>query len=115
MRRSVSAPEVVRFGRVTEIVDVPNLVDLQTRAYNDFLQADIPYGERRNVGLEAILREIFPIKSFNGELSLEYIGYELGRPRYTPDECRELRLRLLDACLRHRAGFGDHDQQLHFD
>ena len=41
---------------------------------------------------EAILREIFPIKSFNGEIALEYVGYELGRSRYTADECRRLRL-----------------------
>ncbi len=85
-------PPMESFGTVTEVLDVPNLVELQTRAYSDFLQADVPYSERRNVGLEAILREIFPIKSFNGEISLEYVGYELGRPRYTPDECRRLRL-----------------------
>ena len=91
MRDRESAP-VVKFGRVEEILDVPNLVDLQTRSYSDFLQADVAYGERKNVGLESILREVFPIKSFNGEMALEYVGYELGRPRYTPDECRRLRL-----------------------
>ena len=91
MRDTNPAP-VVKFGKVEEILDVPNLVDLQTRSYADFLQADVAYGERRNVGLEAILREVFPIKSFNGEMALEYVGYELGRPRYTPDECRRLRL-----------------------
>ena len=89
---SSTAPEIVSFGRVAEVVEVPNLVDLQTRAYTDFLQSDVPYGERRSVGLEAILREIFPIKSFNGELSLEFVGYELSGARYTPDECRRLRL-----------------------
>src|SRR5262245_59463423 len=90
--RETTAPEVVKFGKVEEILDVPNLVDLQTRHYADFLQARVPYGERRNLGLESIMREVFPIKSFNGALSLEYVGYELGRPRYTPDECRRLRL-----------------------
>jgi DNA-directed RNA polymerase subunit beta len=83
---------VMKFGKVEEILDVPNLVELQTRSYSDFLQTDVAYGERKNVGLEAILREVFPIKSFNGEMALEYVGYELGRPRYTPDECRRLRL-----------------------
>jgi DNA-directed RNA polymerase subunit beta len=82
----------MKFGKVEEILDVPNLVELQTRSYADFLQGDIAYGERKNLGLEAILREVFPIKSFNGEMALEYVGYELGRPRYTPDECRRLRL-----------------------
>ena len=88
----LTVPEPTTYGRVREILDVPNLVDLQTSSYADFLQMDVPYGERRNVGLEAILREIFPIKSFNGEIALEYVGYELGRARYTPDECRRLRL-----------------------
>ncbi len=87
-----AVPAVESFGRVADVLEVPNLVELQTRSYGDFLQADVPYGERRNVGLEAILREIFPIKSFNGEIALEYVGFELGRPRYTPDECRRLRM-----------------------
>ncbi|MBN1420740.1 MAG: DNA-directed RNA polymerase subunit beta [Planctomycetes bacterium] len=80
------------YGKSAERLRVPNLMDLQVRAYERFLQKDIPPAERDNVGLEAILREIFPIKSYDGKLSLEYIGYELGRPRYAPDECRELRL-----------------------
>ena len=92
MNRNRTVPPATTFGRVTEVVNVPNLVELQTHAYADFLQANVPYGDRRNVGLEAILREIFPIKSFNGELSLGFVGYELGRPRYTSNECRRLRL-----------------------
>jgi DNA-directed RNA polymerase subunit beta len=46
----------MKFGKVEEILDVPNLVDLQTRSYADFLQSDVAYGERKNLGLEAILR-----------------------------------------------------------
>ena len=85
-------PPMQSFGKVAEVLEVPNLVELQTSAYADFLQADVPYGDRRNVGLEAILREVFPIESYNGEIKLEYVGYELGSPRYTPDECRRLRM-----------------------
>ncbi|MCG3133734.1 MAG: DNA-directed RNA polymerase subunit beta [Planctomycetes bacterium] len=92
MRATANVPEAESVGRVKEIVEVPNLVELQTRSYADFLQAELPYGERKNLGLESILREVFPIKSFNGEMSLEYVGYELGRPRYMPEECRRLRL-----------------------
>ena len=83
------------YGKTGERVDVPNLMELQVRAYERFLQRDIPPSERDNVGLEAILREIFPIKSYDGKLSLEFIGYELGRPRYMPEECRELRARII--------------------
>ena len=51
MRRNTAALETIVFGKVREIVDVPNLVALQTVSYADFLQADVPYGERNNVGL----------------------------------------------------------------
>jgi DNA-directed RNA polymerase subunit beta len=67
-------------------------VELQTKSYSDFLQKDIPLDKRENIGLEAILREIFPIPSYDGTMNLEYLSYELGNPRYSPEECRKLRL-----------------------
>ncbi|MCH2374881.1 MAG: DNA-directed RNA polymerase subunit beta, partial [Planctomycetes bacterium] len=81
-----------RYGRGRESVAVPNLMRLQIDAYDQFLQSEVHYTDRENVGLEAILREIFPIKSYDGKISLEFVGYELGRPRYSPQECRQLRL-----------------------
>jgi len=83
---------VHRYGKTRNDYPLPNLMEIQVRAWERFLQRDVHYAERENVGLEAILREIFPIKSYDGKLSLEYIGYELGRPRYTPEECRKLQL-----------------------
>jgi len=80
------------YGGERSPLAIPNLTELQTSSYRDFLQADAPYSERKNIGLESIIREIFPIKSYSGTMALEYIGYELGKPRYTPDECRKLRL-----------------------
>ena len=80
------------YGTDSAVLDIPNLTEMQTESYKDFLQATEPYSERGNFGLESIIREIFPIKSYSGTMSLEYIGYELGKPRYTPDECRKLRL-----------------------
>ena len=71
---------------------MPNLVDLQLKAYEDFLQNEIPSISRENKGLEAIIREICPIESYDKKFALDYLGYELGRPRYTPDECRKLKL-----------------------
>jgi len=84
--------EIKYFGQNKEVLEVPNLTKLQINSYADFLQADAAYSERKNIGLESIIREIFPIKSYSGTMSLEYIGYELGKPRYTPDECRKLKL-----------------------
>ena len=71
---------------------VPSLVQLQTGAYSAFLQEDVPPDHRSAQGLESVLREVFPIPSYDDTMELQYVGYELGSPRYSPDECRELKL-----------------------
>src|SRR4051812_30724667 len=80
------------FGRIYDVFPVPDLTEIQTRSYERFLQADIEAEERTDSGLEGVFREIFPIKSYDQTLSLEYIKFDLGKPRYEPDECRQLRL-----------------------
>jgi DNA-directed RNA polymerase subunit beta len=80
------------FGRVVEVLEIPNLTEIQTRKYEEFLQLDAEPVKRKNLGLESVLREVFPITSYDGSLRLDYIAYRLGRPRYTPDQCRALRL-----------------------
>ncbi len=84
-------PEKV-FGRTGDAIPVPDLMELQVKAYRDFLQAGKHYSDRVLFGLEAILREIFPIPSYDGSMELDYVGYELGSPRYEESECRNLRL-----------------------
>jgi DNA-directed RNA polymerase subunit beta len=80
------------FGRFGDTIDVPPLTDIQTRSYDRFLQFDMLPEKRTATGLEGVLREIFPIESYDKTLALQYIKYELGKPRYGPDECRQLRL-----------------------
>jgi DNA-directed RNA polymerase subunit beta len=80
------------FGRFGDISEIPPLTDIQTVSYARFLQLEEPPDKRTSTGLEGVLREIFPIKSYDGTISLDYIKYELGKPRYGPDECRQLRL-----------------------
>jgi len=80
------------FGRLGDTIPIPPLTRIQTESYARFLQADDPPDKRQCIGLEALLREVFPIQSYDGNMSLEYICYDLGKPRYTPDECRQLRL-----------------------
>jgi DNA-directed RNA polymerase subunit beta len=78
--------------RYKDIIEVPDLVEIQRTAYDEFLMVETPQAARDNMGLEALLREVFPIFSYDKTMCLEYVGYELGRPRYTIDECRKLRL-----------------------
>jgi DNA-directed RNA polymerase subunit beta len=80
------------FGRFGDAVEVPSLTDVQTKSYDRFLQLEVHPEERDPHGLEGVLREIFPVESYDKTLSLDYIKYELGKPRYGPDECRQLRL-----------------------
>jgi len=76
------------FGRIKKIVEIPNLVDIQMRSYDEFLQATTPADERRDVGLQTVFKSVFPIKDFNEVSSLEFIGYSLEKPKYDVDECR---------------------------
>jgi len=80
------------FGRGGSGVPIPDLMELQIKAYEQFLQKDVHWSDRDNIGIESILREIYPIESYDGKITLEYLGYELGRPRYTVDECRQLKM-----------------------
>ena len=80
------------FGKIHDVFPVPDLTEIQTRSYERFLQADIAPEDRKDAGLEGVFREIFPIESYDKTLKLEYIKFDLGKPRYEPDECRQLRL-----------------------
>jgi DNA-directed RNA polymerase subunit beta len=81
------------FGKIGDAVPIPNLTEVQIASYERFLQADVPPSKRKeDVGLEALFREVFPITSYDKTMELEYLGYELEKPRYTIEQCRELRL-----------------------
>ncbi|WP_372895385.1 DNA-directed RNA polymerase subunit beta [Stieleria sp.] len=86
-------PTTVRhFGTDLGGFELPDLTALQTASYKEFLQEDVNSLAREDKGLESVLREIFPIASYDGNITLEYLRYELGKPRYTSQECRQLRL-----------------------
>ncbi|MEL6328512.1 MAG: DNA-directed RNA polymerase subunit beta [Planctomycetota bacterium] len=81
------------FTKRGDAAEVPDLTAVQQSAYERFLQQEKAAGERdQSIGLEALMREIFPIESYDGTMQLEYLQYDLEEPRYTSDECRELRL-----------------------
>ncbi|MBI5345907.1 MAG: DNA-directed RNA polymerase subunit beta [Chlamydiae bacterium] len=80
-------PKRVSFRDREEIIDLPNLIEIQIKSYNKFLQADLLPHERTTEGLEEVFREIFPIKSYDEKTVLEYLAYSLGVPKYNPEEC----------------------------
>jgi DNA-directed RNA polymerase subunit beta len=90
--RRLRPKEIRRFGGLREYHQIPDLTVIQTRSYDAFLQYETPQSKRKDQGIEGVLREIFPIESYDKTLKLEYVRYELGKPRYEPHECRQLRL-----------------------
>ncbi len=90
--RRLNPSNVRYFGSDNAPHPLPSLTDIQTASYERFLQYGITEDQRKCEGLEAVLQEIFPIESYDKTLRLEYLRYELGKPRYEPDECRQLRL-----------------------
>ena len=84
--------QICDFSRYGDALPVPNLMRVQIEAYERFLQRDLDPAKRANLGLEGLLKETFPIESYDGNMKLEYLDYGLDEPRYTTDECRELGL-----------------------
>ncbi len=87
------AKTVRNYSKRGDALPIPNLVDVQQAAYERFAQVTTTYDKRDpSKGLELLLTEMFPIVSYDGNMQLEYLYYKLDEPRYTPDECRQLRL-----------------------
>ena len=84
--------KVRNFGKMREKVEIPDLVVVQRKGYGEFLQMDVVPTKRANRGLEELFRETFPIESYDKGIILEYLYYELEQPRYSINECRQLRL-----------------------
>ena len=68
----------INFGKLRDVLEVPDLIGLQVDSYRDFLQRDVPPAERKNQGLQEVFNEIFPIESFDKQMSLEFVSYEIG-------------------------------------
>ncbi|MBT5020313.1 MAG: DNA-directed RNA polymerase subunit beta, partial [Planctomicrobium sp.] len=91
-QRIIPTDSVRNFGKIEAKYELSDLTRIQTESYARFLQLERKPEERRDEGLEEILREVFPVESYDGQYRLEYVKYELGKPRYNPTECSQLRL-----------------------
>lgn len=77
------------FGAIPVILDIPNLIEVQQKSYERFLQMDVPLDEREDIGLQEIFKSVFPITDYNEIALLEFVSYNFGRPKYEAAECRE--------------------------
>ncbi|KAB7762702.1 DNA-directed RNA polymerase subunit beta [Xanthomonas maliensis] len=77
------------FGKQRSILEVPFLLAIQVDSYREFLQEDVEPSKRKDLGLHAALKSVFPISSYSGNAALEYVGYKLGEPVFDERECRQ--------------------------
>jgi len=89
MAQSFTGKKRIRksFGRIPEAVQMPNLIEVQRSSYEQFLQREVRPGDRRDEGVEAVFKSVFPIKDFNERAVLEYVSYEFEDPKYDVEEC----------------------------
>ena len=75
------------FGKLKEVIDPPNLIQNQVDSFHDFLQRDVPSTHRKQAGLEAVFREVFPILSYDEKSRLEYVSYSVGESKLSEMDC----------------------------
>ncbi len=75
------------FGHIRKIIDIPNLIEIQRKSYDKFLQMDVDPEKRGNVGLQGAFKSVFPIRDFSGKCSLEFVSYKIGDVKYDVKEC----------------------------
>src|SRR5688500_6460732 len=76
------------FAKLPKVIEIPNLIDIQKRSYDKFLQTEIAHEQREDVGLQGVFKSVFPIKDFSETSSLEFVSYNLSTPKYDVEECR---------------------------
>ncbi|MCA9837078.1 MAG: DNA-directed RNA polymerase subunit beta [Trueperaceae bacterium] len=85
--------KIEAFGSIKEVIDLPNLTNIQIKSYEKFLQRHVSAPERQDVGLQAAFREVFPIdeteRGRQAGLVLDFLEYTLAEPEFSPEECRE--------------------------
>ena len=69
------------FGKIREGAEPPNLIEIQLDSYVEFLQRDVPLSKRKETGLQAVFKEVFPIESYDGKVTLDFSSYEIGEPK----------------------------------
>jgi DNA-directed RNA polymerase subunit beta len=77
------------FGRINEVAEMPNLIEVQRSSYEAFLQRTIPMRDRSITGLLESFKSVFPIRDYGDRAELEFVSYELEEPKYDTEECHQ--------------------------
>src|SRR5450432_3744172 len=77
------------YGKIVEVAEMPNLIEVQKTSYDQFLQVDKPEGGRKDEGLETVFKSVFPISDFSESSLLEYVDYHFEEPKYDVEECQQ--------------------------
>ncbi|MBW1890211.1 MAG: DNA-directed RNA polymerase subunit beta, partial [Deltaproteobacteria bacterium] len=75
------------FGKIRKIVEIPDLIGMQRESFTRFLQMGVEPENRRDIGLQAVYKSVFPIKDFTGSASLEFVSYRFAEIKHSEDEC----------------------------
>ncbi len=75
------------FGKIKKLVEIPDLIGMQRESFQRFLQMNIAPEKRRDIGLQAVFKSVFPIKDFTGSASLEFVSYRFGEIKHSIEEC----------------------------
>ena len=77
------------FGKIPEVCEMPNLIEVQRNSYEKFLQRETKHTERLYEGLQEVFSSVFPIKDFSGRAEIDFVRYELEEPKYDVEECQQ--------------------------
>ena len=77
------------FGKIHEVAEMPNLIEVQKQSYDQFLMVDEPEGGRLDEGLQSVFRSVFPIRDFGERAQLEFVRFAFEQPKYDVDECQQ--------------------------
>jgi DNA-directed RNA polymerase subunit beta len=77
------------FGKIHEVAEMPNLIEVQKQSYDQFLMVEEPEGGRQDEGLQAVFRSVFPIRDFGERAQLEFVRYAFEPPKYDVEECQQ--------------------------
>ncbi|MEW6719092.1 MAG: DNA-directed RNA polymerase subunit beta, partial [Thermodesulfobacteriota bacterium] len=79
----------IDFSKNENVQEIPNLIQVQQESYEEFLQSNVSPEKRKEIGLQAVFKGIFPIADYNGRASLEFLSFAIGDPKWSEEECRE--------------------------